>query len=326
MAGAEAADGAVRNRLAVLRDPDQALAGVLDRLLDRERDLAGLAVADPDDGVLVADGDERGEREPATALDHLGDAVDLDHPLLQVEALGADRLDFVMGLHLRSVKVASSELQPALAGALGERLRRARGSDSRRGRRRRSRPRPALARSASSSPARFACSIELSLRRSGSIQLTAATVLPLRVVDQLGEQAPVGAEDGQARPLGGAGDLRPHAAAPAQSLLWLRRDAHLRLACRPCGGRARPRSGCPCPCRAPAGARGESATAISPTSCLSIPRTITWVGCGTSNSIPSGAGDRDRVRVADAQLERLALRASRGSRRPGSRAASRTRR
>ena len=63
------------------------------RLLDRQRDLAGLAVADPDHGVLVADGDQRGEREAPAALDHLGDAVDLDHPLLQVEALRADRLD-----------------------------------------------------------------------------------------------------------------------------------------------------------------------------------------------------------------------------------------
>ena len=47
--------------------------------------------------------------------------------------------------------------------------------------------------------------------------------------------------------------------------------------------------------------------AISPTSCLSIPRTTTWVGCGTSNSIPSGRLDRDRVRVAERELERLAL-------------------
>ena len=84
---------AVGDRLAVLGHPDQVLAGVLDRLLDRQRDLAGLAVADPDHGVLVADGDERGEREAPAALDHLGDAVDLDHALLQVEALGADCLD-----------------------------------------------------------------------------------------------------------------------------------------------------------------------------------------------------------------------------------------
>ena len=93
VAGAEAADDAVGKRLPVLGHPDQVLAGVLDGLLDRQRDLAGLAVADPDDVVLVADGDQGGEREPPAALDDLGDAVDLDHPLLQVEALRADSFD-----------------------------------------------------------------------------------------------------------------------------------------------------------------------------------------------------------------------------------------
>ena len=75
---------------------DEALAGVLDRLLDRQRHLARLAVADPDHRVLVADRDQGGEREAPTALDHLGHAVDLDHPLLEVEALRADRLDVVV--------------------------------------------------------------------------------------------------------------------------------------------------------------------------------------------------------------------------------------
>src|SRR5262249_23489274 len=92
VAGAEAADHAVRDRLAVLRHADQVLAGVLDRLLDRERNLSRLAVADPDHGILVADRDQGGERETPAALDHLGDAVDLDHPLLQVEALGRNAL------------------------------------------------------------------------------------------------------------------------------------------------------------------------------------------------------------------------------------------
>src|SRR5439155_2564035 len=87
VARAEPADDAVRDRLPVFGHAYEALAGVLDRLLDRQGDLPGLPVADADDGVLVADGDEGGEREAATALDHLGDAVDLDHPLLEVEAL-----------------------------------------------------------------------------------------------------------------------------------------------------------------------------------------------------------------------------------------------
>ena len=43
-------------------------------------------VTDPDDVSFIADDDQRREREPPAALDHLGDAVDLDDALLQVEA------------------------------------------------------------------------------------------------------------------------------------------------------------------------------------------------------------------------------------------------
>ena len=88
----------------------EALAGVLDRLLDRERHLARLAVADPDHGALVADRDQGGEREAPAALDHLGHAVDLDHPLLEVEPLRADCLDVV--IHARSVTLAAQNVSP----------------------------------------------------------------------------------------------------------------------------------------------------------------------------------------------------------------------
>jgi hypothetical protein len=81
-------------------------------ILDRQRHLAGLAVADPDDVVLVADRDQGGEREPPPALDHLGDAVDLDHPLLKVEPLRADALDVVVALHRKQVKLASQNFSP----------------------------------------------------------------------------------------------------------------------------------------------------------------------------------------------------------------------
>ncbi len=63
----------------------QVLLGSLDALLDRDRDLVGLAVADAHDLALVADDDQRREREAPAALDDLGDAVDLDDALLQVE-------------------------------------------------------------------------------------------------------------------------------------------------------------------------------------------------------------------------------------------------
>src|SRR4029078_11839556 len=60
---------------------------VVDGLRDRKRDLTRLAVAEADTVDLVADHDERREREPPAALDHLGDAVDLDHALLQLASL-----------------------------------------------------------------------------------------------------------------------------------------------------------------------------------------------------------------------------------------------
>ena len=78
------------DRAAVLGHPEEILLGALDALLDRERNLIGLAVADPHHFAFVAYDDERGEGEPPTALDHLGDAVDLHHALLEVEAACVD--------------------------------------------------------------------------------------------------------------------------------------------------------------------------------------------------------------------------------------------
>src|SRR4029453_9865383 len=57
---------------------EEALTGLLGSLLDREGHLLGLPVAEADAAVPVADHDQRGEREPAAALDHLGDPVDVD--------------------------------------------------------------------------------------------------------------------------------------------------------------------------------------------------------------------------------------------------------
>src|SRR5213076_3101061 len=50
--------------------------------------LARLAVAEADAVDLVADDDERREREAAAALDDLRDAVDLDDTLLELARLG----------------------------------------------------------------------------------------------------------------------------------------------------------------------------------------------------------------------------------------------
>src|SRR5919201_555933 len=83
----ESAEHLVRERRPVLRDLEEVLLRVLDRLRNRQRHLARLPVADADAVDLVADDDERREREPPAALHDLGDAVDLDHPLLELARL-----------------------------------------------------------------------------------------------------------------------------------------------------------------------------------------------------------------------------------------------
>ena len=62
------------------RDLEQALAGLFGALLDRQRHFFGLAVTQADPARAVADHHECGEREAATALDHLGHTVDVDDP------------------------------------------------------------------------------------------------------------------------------------------------------------------------------------------------------------------------------------------------------
>src|SRR6185312_4427442 len=69
----------------------EVLLRLIHALLDRERDLVGLAVPDPDHVTLVADDHEGREREAPAALDDLRDAVDLDDALLQIETAGVHR-------------------------------------------------------------------------------------------------------------------------------------------------------------------------------------------------------------------------------------------
>src|SRR6185503_19626241 len=89
LSGAVSAHHLMRDRGAVLGHPEETLLGTLDRLLDRERHLVRLAVADADDLVFVAHDHERREREAAPTLHDLCDAVDRHDALLEVESLWA---------------------------------------------------------------------------------------------------------------------------------------------------------------------------------------------------------------------------------------------
>src|SRR5207247_2010446 len=101
--GVGASEDLVRDRRPVLRDGEEVLLRVLDGLRDRQRHLARLAVADADAVDLVADHDERCEREAPAALDDLRHAIDLDHALLELTGLLAldhlalDRSEFGTG-------------------------------------------------------------------------------------------------------------------------------------------------------------------------------------------------------------------------------------
>ena len=111
--GVERAEDLVRDVVPCFGHGEEVLLRVVDGLRDRERNLARLAVADADAVDLVADHDQRREREAPAALDDLGDAVDLDHALLELA-------DFLAGDHF--TLDGRSKLQSSLARAVGERL------------------------------------------------------------------------------------------------------------------------------------------------------------------------------------------------------------
>jgi len=90
---------------AVHRHLEEVAASALHALLDRYRHLVRLAVTHPDLRLLVADHDQRGEREAPAALDHLRHAVDLDHALLKVAvAAAAALIPVALSGHCRPVE------------------------------------------------------------------------------------------------------------------------------------------------------------------------------------------------------------------------------
>ena len=146
---------AVDDRAADARDAEEVLLRLLDTLGDRRRHLLGLAVADADQAVAVADDHQGGEAEAPTTLDDLGHAVDRDQALdvrsLVLRAAAAAPVAAVTTATTGAVAVApppgppgppapppsrrvrpgirrslqscswSSELQTALAGGVGQR-------------------------------------------------------------------------------------------------------------------------------------------------------------------------------------------------------------
>ena len=91
LTGAEVAQHLVRNRGLGQVDLVQVLLGRLDALADGLGNFLGLAGAVADDAFGgVADDDQRGEGHVLTALDDLGDAVDRNDLVLEVEAVRVD--------------------------------------------------------------------------------------------------------------------------------------------------------------------------------------------------------------------------------------------
>ena len=75
-AGAESAENFVRDRGARQRDGVHVLLRIFNSLADRFADFAGLAHAEADLALAVADDHERGELHNAAALDGLADAIE----------------------------------------------------------------------------------------------------------------------------------------------------------------------------------------------------------------------------------------------------------
>src|SRR3954471_16692654 len=211
----EATDRLVRDRLTVLRHGEHVLPRVVDGLRDREWDLARLPVADTDAIDLVTHHDERGEREAATALDDLRDAVDLDHALLELPGL----------LHVDG----HLESQSSFARAVGECLDATvvqvaaavehDGFDS------------GLLRGCSEALADLGRLLGLvALERLRQVEpRRGGERAPRVVVDQLREDTAVRAKNEHARTVGRAADLPAHAAVAAEARFASRKGAHARF-------------------------------------------------------------------------------------------------
>ena len=103
----------VLQRVVVQVDLDHVLAGTLHRLLDRDRHLARLAVAETDLALPVTDDGQRGKAELTATLDDFRDTIDRDEFLDQVVA----RLCLFVSCHsfFRFLPLGPEELPISLA-------------------------------------------------------------------------------------------------------------------------------------------------------------------------------------------------------------------
>ena len=66
---------------------DQTLLCGLDRFLNRQWNFSRFAGSESHVATFVTDDDKRRERKVLTTLNYLGDAIDRDHLILQIESL-----------------------------------------------------------------------------------------------------------------------------------------------------------------------------------------------------------------------------------------------
>ena len=208
---AEAPFDRVRNGARLDRESRHAAGAVLDGLFDAGRHFVGLAVAPADLALAVADDDHGGEAEPPAAFDHGGAALDLDRPCRSIRRHDSESFATMLDTRLGTRGLAPEcsmrhlKLQTGFAGGFGQgghaavelvlAAVEARPSDAGRQRLARRSPCPP--------PRRPPCCRRISLRRAIACRSCwRHQGAALRVVDHLGVNMLVAAEDRQPRALG----------------------------------------------------------------------------------------------------------------------------
>src|SRR5229473_3011753 len=201
--GAEVAHHLVRDGVARERNLEEVLLRLLAALADGLGDLVRLPQPGADVALAVPHHHQRAEAEPPAALDHLGDAVDVDHPVVQLgQVVRIDRCRHSVSL----------ELQARFAGPFGDRCDAAVVVESvpvehHRGDLRRL----AFFRHQLADLLGQLALLALPILQLGRERRRGRERLAARVVDHLGVDVVQAAVDGEARPLGAARHLEPDA-------------------------------------------------------------------------------------------------------------------